>query len=265
MPVSACAPRGELAISLLGGFALRVGTDRFALPMHSRRVLAYLCLDKNSEPDCDRGLLAERLWPDATVDRSRASLRTALWRIRQASPVLVHSGGGRVRLADGVAVDVHEFRRSAERVLAEQRDCARDRARLLARTTDLLPGWDETWLLLAREQLRQLRLHALEVEARRLAERGRYPEAIDVMLAVVAEEPLRESAQAALIEAHLCEGNVVEARRQFTHFAELLWTELGIRPSPRLCGRVGAVPAPPRSVDRQVALGGRVLLPRMGA
>ena len=73
-----------------------------------------------------------------------------------------------------------------------------------------MPGWDEDWLLLAREQLRQMRLHAAEVTARRLRERGRYTESIDVMLAVIAEEPLRESAQGVLIDAHLGEGNVIE-------------------------------------------------------
>ncbi|GAA5108821.1 AfsR/SARP family transcriptional regulator [Nocardia iowensis] len=258
----------RLAISLLGGFALRVDARHVAVPQHSRRVLAYLSLDQIAEPDCDRGVLAERLWPDVTVDRSRASLRTALWRIRQASPALVCGEGGRLRLGDHVEVDVHEFRGNAERMLAEQRDCPRDRAALLARTNELLPGWDETWLLLAREQLRQMRLHALEVDARRLAEQGRYPEAIDVMLAVVAEEPLRESAQTALIEAHLCEGNVVEARRQLRMFADLLWTELGIRPSPELFGRVGMVAPPPpapRSVNGRIPLSNRRLLPHMSA
>jgi DNA-binding SARP family transcriptional activator len=195
-------------VSLLGGFSVRVGGSSVALPKHSRRVLAYLCLDKAAEEDCDRGILAERLWPDSSAERSRASLRTALWRIRRECPTLVISENDRVMLDDDVTVDVHQ--------------------------------WDETWLLLAREQLRQLRLHALETSGRRLADQGRYPEAIDVMLMVVAEEPLRETAQSALIEAHLCEGNVIEARRQFELFAGLLWTELGMRPSPELCGRVGA-------------------------
>ena len=157
-------------------------------------------------------------------------------------------------------VDVHRFRRQAERLLADGADCALDRAQLMARTTELLPGWDESWLLLAREQLRQLRLHALEVEAHRLAERGRYPEAIDVMLAVVAEEPLRESAQTALIEAHLCEGNAFEARRQFDMFARLLWSELGIRPSAELYSRVGAA-VPPISTEKALA---RSMNPRVG-
>lgn len=234
-------------VSLLGGFSVRVGGCSVALPKHSRRVLAYLCLDKAAEDDCDRGILAERLWPDSSAERSRASLRTALWRIRRECPALVHSENDRVMLADDVTVDVHQYRRHAERLLADRSDCPRERAQLMARNCELLPGWDETWLLLAREQLRQLRLHALETSGRRLADQGRYPDAIDVMLMVVAEEPLRETAQSALIEAHLCEGNVVEARRQFELFAGLLWTELGMRPSPELFGRVGAK-APPDKI-----------------
>ncbi len=231
-------------VSLLGGFSVRVGGCSVALPKHSRRVLAYLCLDKAAEDDCDRGILAERLWPDSSAERSRASLRTALWRIRRECPALVQGENDRVMLADDVTVDVHQYRRHAERLLADRSDCPRERAHLMARNSELLPGWDETWLLLAREQLRQLRLHALETSGRRLADLGRYPEAIDVMLMVVAEEPLRETAQSALIEAHLCEGNVIEARRQFDTFAALLWTELGMRPSPELFGRVGAKSPP---------------------
>jgi DNA-binding SARP family transcriptional activator len=239
-------------VSLLGGFSVRVGGRSLALPMHSRRVLAYLCLDKASEYDCDRGILAERLWPDSPVDHSRASLRTALWRIRRASPCLVDSEHDRVMLADGVGVDVHLYRSHAERLLGDRSDCPHERMQLMARNNELLPGWDEAWLLLAREQLRQLRLHALETAGRRLADLARYPEAIDVMLTVVAEEPLRESAQTVLIEAHLCEGNMVEARRQFDTFAGMLWTELGLQPSPELFGRVGAnVPPRPDRVLRE--------------
>lgn len=237
--VSSGVDAGPL-VSLLGGFSVRVGGHSVALPKHSRRVLAYLCLDKAAEDDCDRGILAERLWPDSSGERSRASLRTALWRIRRECPSLVQSENDRVMLADDVTVDVHQYRRHAERLLADQSDCPRERAHLMARNCELLPGWDETWLLLAREQLRQLRLHALETSGRRLADKGRYPEAIDVMLMVVAEEPLRETAQTALIEAHLCEGNVIEARRQFGRFTKMLWDELGLRPSRELYGRVGA-------------------------
>jgi DNA-binding SARP family transcriptional activator len=99
---------------------------------------------------------------------------------------------------------------------------------------------------LAREQLRQARLHALEASAARLRRARRFPEAIDAMLAVIAEEPLRESAQAALIDAYLSEGNASEAMRQFDTFAALLWHELGLRPSAALCRRVGLEAVAPR-------------------
>lgn len=245
------------SVCLLGGFSVHVEGRSLHLPKHSRRVLAYLCLDKAAEDDCDRGLLAERLWPDSTADRSRASLRTALWRIRRECPSLVQSESDRVMLSDDVSVDAHQYRVLAERLLANSADCPGERAHLMARNCELLPGWDETWLLLAREQLRQLRLHALEASGRRLAQQGRYPDAIDVMLMVVAEEPLRETAQTALIEAHLCEGNVIEARRQFTLFADTLWDDLGVVPTPELCGRVGVKVREAHAVSRasQLAVG----------
>ncbi len=224
-------------LSLLGGFSLRIGGDIVTLPRHARRVLAFLSLDKIGETDCDRGVLAERLWADAPVQRARASLRTALWRIRQASPALVCSVGDRVWLGGSVDVDADRFRTEAEHLLSVQNDV--DYSRLAPGSAVLLPGWDEEWLLLAREQLRQLRLHALEATGRRLTERGRYQAAIDVMLGVVADEPLRESAQGALVDAHIRDGNMSEARRQFELFASILWRELGLHPSPGLLSKVG--------------------------
>jgi DNA-binding SARP family transcriptional activator len=238
-------PDDRPRVSLLGGFSVRDGGKPVALPMHSRRVVAYLSLDQVAQPDCDRVLLSERLWPDACEDRARASLRTALWRIRRASPGLVQCAGDRVMLADDVRVDVHQYRGDAHRLLSNGTDCPGERSQLMARNCELLPGWDEAWLLLAREQLRQLRLHALEVAGKRLADAGSYAEAIDVMLTVVGEEPLRESAQTVLIEAHLCEGNIIEARRQFDTYAAMLWSELRVRPSVELYGRVRAAPPPP--------------------
>jgi DNA-binding SARP family transcriptional activator len=249
------------SVSLLGGFNVRVAGATVALPMHSRRVLAYLSLDKTAEEDCDRSVLAERLWPDVQPERARASLRTALWRIRRADPRMLRTACDRITLCDHVKVDVHQYKRQAERLLTARADCPRERAHLMARNSDLLPGWDESWLLLAREQLRQLRLHALEVSGRRLADLGHYPEAIDVMLMVVAEEPLRESAQAALIEAHLCEGNVIEARRQFDAFARMFWAELGLLPSPELYGRVGIGRPEPRRPIPNPATRQRVATP----
>jgi DNA-binding SARP family transcriptional activator len=219
-------------LSLFGGFALRIHGQKLSLPMHARRVLAYLSLHKMVENDCDRQALAERLWVDSSPDRSRASLRTAIWRIRSAGNDLLLGDSERVALADSVRVDVHDFRRNAERMLSDAEGYEPPGLIPHLRSpADLLPGWDEDWLLLTREQLRLLRLHALEHTARRMCEHGLYPQAIDVILCVVDEEPLRESAQAILIKSHLCAGNLADACRQYHRFKAHLWDELGLRPS----------------------------------
>ncbi|HEY0167650.1 MAG TPA: BTAD domain-containing putative transcriptional regulator [Jatrophihabitans sp.] len=241
----------HLVLSLLGGFSLRIAGQYVALPMHSRRVLAWLSLDKTIGQWCDRGVLAERLWPDATTERSRASLRTALWRIRRASSHLVLVEVDHVVLSSDIQVDLHHFRSVASKMIAGNEDLTGEITSLVANKVELLPGWDETWLLLAREQLRQMRLHALEGNARRLQKQACFPEAIDAMLAVVAEEPLRESSQTTLIQTHLRSGNRGEARRQFDLFTDLLWSELRLRPAPDLYRLVGVpVPVAPARVVR---------------
>ncbi|KAA8879664.1 SARP family transcriptional regulator [Nocardia colli] len=237
-PASVEGPRPTSQVSLFGGFELQQGGRKIVLPLHAQRVLAYLALHRMTGADCGRQVLAERLWENSSAERSAASLRTALWRIRRAGPELLAGDAERVRLAGYVAVDVDRFRQRAEAMLSGA-DCSPANIRMLCTAVELLPGWDEDWLLLFREQVRLLRLHTLEAVARRYCEQQRYPQAIDLILHVVAEEPLRESAQAILIDAHLGEGNAAEARRQFDRFAATLWRELKLRPSTELGHRVG--------------------------
>lgn len=229
----------SMVLSLLGGFVLTVDGSKVALPTHARRVLAYLSLHTMSNNGCNRQQLAERLWADSPSDRSRASLRTAMWRIRAIDRHILVGDAEHVALAGSVRVDVHEFRRRAERLLtAESGDPLCD-VLLLRTPVDLLPGWEDDWLLLSREQLRLLRLHALERSAQRICGMGSYAQAIDVILPVVAEEPLRESSQSILITAHLKSGNLAEACRQYHRFADSLLLELGLRPSEALGRLVG--------------------------
>ena len=195
-------------LSLFGGFALRIHGQKLKLPMHARRVLAYLSLHKMVENDCDRHALAERLWVDSSPDRSRASLRTAIWRIRSAGNGLLLGDSERVALADSVRVDVHDFRHNAERMLSDAEGYEPPGlVSHLRSPADLLPGWDEDWLLLTASSC-VLRLHALEHTARRMCEHGLYPQAIDVILCVVDEEPLRESAQAILDQVAFMRGQL---------------------------------------------------------
>jgi DNA-binding SARP family transcriptional activator len=93
-------------------------------------------------------------------------------------------------------------------------------------------------VLIERERLRQLSLHALEALAARLLGAARIGEALETALAAVAMEPLRESAHRLLIEVHLAERNASEAIRQFRFCSHLFQTQLGIAPSPQLAALV---------------------------
>ena len=99
---------------------------------------------------------------------------------------------------------------------------------------ELLPGWYDEWVLLERERLCQLRMHALEAWAGKLAAAGRYGEAIQAACAAVGVEPLRESAHRALVRVHLAEGNVAEAVRAYESFRALLAAELGVEPTAQM-------------------------------
>ena len=99
---------------------------------------------------------------------------------------------------------------------------------------DLLDAWYDEWLVVERERFRQARLHALDLLCLRLADAGRHAEAIDAGLAAVAAEPLRESAHRLLIRAHLAEGNVQEALRQYAAYEALLARELPLGPGPAI-------------------------------
>ena len=81
---------------------------------------------------------------------------------------------------------------------------------------DLLPDWNEDWVLIERERFRQARLHALEALCDRFSEAGRMMPAIQAGLAAVTADPFRESAHRALIRTHLREGNRSEALRQYS-------------------------------------------------
>ncbi|TYB51328.1 SARP family transcriptional regulator [Nonomuraea sp. PA05] len=230
-----CPTRPKL--SLLGGFGLVLDDVPVTLGIQEQRVLAYLALVRPPPLAHRRADLAERLWPVPAV-RSAASLRTALWRLRQADERLVRASRDTVRLHEAVDADVWRCAAQAGRLLSGDQELRPQDTSLAVLRGDLLPGWDEEWLLLERERLGQVRIHALEALAGRLCGLGRYLEAIEAAYAAIGEDPLRESAHAALIEVFLAEGNVAQARRQLERYTALLWAEMALRPSAGLTRRV---------------------------
>jgi DNA-binding SARP family transcriptional activator len=195
------------------------------------RLVACLALGDRPRP---RLSLASTLWADRNDTDAQASLRRALWRLNEAAPGLVERNGHRLVLADEVTVDAREVMTLAEDV-ANGRPPGQinsDVVRLLQ--GDLLPTWSDDWLDASRESMRQARLRTLETLARVALEADRLHLALMIALAAVEIDPLRESARRIVITAHLAEGNVVDALRHYKAYRELLWIEIGLRPSRHL-------------------------------
>ena len=220
------------SIRLLGAFSVSVDDRSVALPSNAQRVLGFLAVSGLEQP---RDSIATHLWPGASPDRAMSNLRTALWRVRRAHPEIVCAGRDSVRLEEDVAVDYDVLTARARRIIADDGagDAVIDLEPYLLEI-ELLPGWDEEWLLMDRERYRQLRIHALESLSERLTTRGLFGRAIDVACAAIRVEPLHESAHAALIAAHMAEGNRTEAFRHFRSYSHLLAEETGLSPSPQL-------------------------------
>jgi DNA-binding SARP family transcriptional activator len=223
----------RFTLSLLGTWRLSRRAMPIGVSANRQRLIALLALVGPQ----NRAFVAGVLWPDRSEPHAHGNLRSTLSRLNTDLDI-VEAVGDLLGLSADVDVDVRELVACAESIVhvPDVRAVRPGTVLRLLQGGDLLPGWYDDWVVAQRERLRQLRLHALEIVAARLAEDGRYAEALEAALGTVAIEPLRESAHRAVILIHLAEGNRMEAVRQFQHYRCLLRSELGIEPSERtLC------------------------------
>jgi DNA-binding SARP family transcriptional activator len=228
-----------LRLGLLRGFELRQDDELVELPLSAQRVVAFLALH---DRPLHRLYVAGSLWLDASEARANASLRTALWRIGNPSCKLVDATTTHVGLAPAVEVDVRDIKAAARALIHGSGRSLNVPPEALYEAGEILPDWYEDWVLIEREHVRQLRLHALEALCVELTSSGRFAEAAEAGLAAVEGEPLRESAHRTLIAAYLAEGNPVEAIRQYRFFSRLLHDQLGLEPSELMETLVGSLP-----------------------
>ncbi|MDQ6927751.1 MAG: SARP family transcriptional regulator [Actinomycetota bacterium] len=222
----------KIEISLLGTFGVRVGGEILdGVSMGSQRLLAFLALRDRA---VDRIALAGSMWPRASDHRAGASLRSAISRLDDGSreAILVASAG--LRLAALVGVDLRDSQALAHRILqpgATSTEADLSSAAVGALSGELLPDWYDDWVLLEAEDWRQLRVSALEEQARLLTAAGRLAGAAGAARAAMRAEPLRETAHASLVRVHMAEGNQSEALRVFDRYRTLLVNELGLEPT----------------------------------
>ena len=193
-----------------------------------------------------RCYVAGTLWPDVPERQALASLRTGIWRINRIEPGLVGCDGAALEIPAEMGIDSRDQEAFTTRVLREH---VEDELWITERLAliwlgELLPGWYDDWVVFERERLSQLRLHALEYLSALMARRNHLTSAFQLALEAVRAEPLRETANARLIEVYLAEGNVCDAMHQYESFRSLLERELGLVPSSSLSCLLPAVKEP---------------------
>jgi DNA-binding SARP family transcriptional activator len=167
---------------------------------------------------------------DKSESRAQANLRSCLWRMRQARTQIVCCSATHLWLDETVTVDLHQIR-LLSRELMDGNPVDLSAFDSDALSAELLPSWYDDFVDIEREQLRQLRLHALEHLADQYRRSGNWATALRIALTAVCCEPLRESAHRMVMTIHIEEGNISEAVRQYESLVATLATELGIAPS----------------------------------
>ena len=230
---STCPTPSRISLSLIRDFQLRHDGELIELPPNSQRLVCFLAFQ---DRPVRRSYVSGTLWFNSDEYRASASLRSALWRLPSMPGFdLVGSSHTHIWLGPEVTIDIREVMQRGMAVLSgphsgpELIDVARE---LVSFGDDVLVGWYDDWVIMERERFRQIRLHALDRIGDRLVDQERFCDALQVALAAVRAEPLRESAHRVLIRVHLQEGNVAEAIRQYRSYADLLRRELHATPSP---------------------------------
>jgi DNA-binding SARP family transcriptional activator/tetratricopeptide (TPR) repeat protein len=226
-----------LEVWLLGRLAVKWNGEALVLPSAERvqALIGYLALHPGSP--LPRREVAAALWPDVQDDAARASLRTALWSLSRSwepnSDVFLTASRSFIGLvAGGMWVDVID---------ADPGD------------GQLLPGVDDEWAVIAREDLRRRRLARFDGEAAVAEADGRLDDAIAAARRRCALAPLDEPAHRRLIALLVAGGDRAGAAETGRDFGRLLREELGVTPSPATrAAHAGVRSGQPVSVRRQL-------------
>lgn len=224
-------------LSLLGSFEVSAhDVPAIVSSPGTQRLVVLLAL---RERVVSRAALAGSLWPDASTDLAAMRLRAAIARLDPAARRAVDISPTGLRLSDGCVVDYRQARAQAHEMLdvehpAPYRTAGETRASIAVMCLELLPDSYDDWVLEEAEDWRLLRAAALEALAASLSADDRPHLAMGAARAAIRNEPLRETAQAALIRLHLVAGNQQEALRVYERFAVSLHEALELSPSPML-------------------------------
>ncbi|MCI3246585.1 AfsR/SARP family transcriptional regulator, partial [Streptomyces spinosisporus] len=230
--------------SVLGPVRLhRQGVEAGAGQPRQCAVLASLLLRAGRPVSLSK--LVEDVWGDEAPPSAIGSVRTYVYRLRQAlgeqSDSFVHlvDGGYRLHIQPD-ALDLNRFKETAARARqARSTGDLRSAARLLTEGLEMwkgvaLAGVPGPFADQQRSVLGELRLACAEEQLACEVERGRYAEAAAELSALLVEHPLRERVCGLLMTALYGAGRQSEALTIYHTTSHLLRQRLGVSPSPEL-------------------------------
>jgi predicted ATPase/DNA-binding SARP family transcriptional activator len=234
-PQAGAVPEQELrslTIRLFGPFEVLVNGDPLAR-LRTRKgqwLLALLTLRAGC--DLDRAWLAGTLWPDSPEPRAFNNLRVALADLRRAlgpEANRLRSPAARSLRLDltGMEADVVAF----DRAINSGAMPSLERAVTLYRGP-LLEGCAEEWVFAERQSREQAYLRALETLAEQALASGNLMAAEGYLRRAIAVDPLRESAQRALMQALAAGSNYASALLAYRELRLRLHRELNAAPDP---------------------------------
>lgn len=226
---------------MLGTFQARhpeMTVSRF----RTRRVatlLAYLSLYQGRLHFRDE--VGELLWPDSELSVSRRNLRQALLSLRHAlepppmpQGAVLHVVQSRLQLSsETLSTDVAEFESLIEKAKAATEPESRFglfKQAVALYKGELLPGFDEIWVLNERLRMEDLYLYALGRLIKDCETLDRTDESIHFLRLALAKEPLAETWHTALMRQYLKLHRPSSALTQYEELAKLLKSELNCEP-----------------------------------
>lgn len=206
-----------------------VAHGRSAAPRAAKpRALLALLLLRANQP-VSRDLLIEELWrghPPATVAKTLQTYVSRLRRLLGDERIATSSAGYSIRVGPD-ELDLHRF----ERLRATGKS---HEALALWRGPPLADFAYEPWAQTEIARLEELRLVALEERLEADLERGRHPELVGELEALVREHPLRERLRGQLMIALYRSGRQTEALEVYREARVHLADRLGLEPGPEL-------------------------------
>ncbi|MCB8977396.1 MAG: tetratricopeptide repeat protein [Ardenticatenaceae bacterium] len=195
---------------------------------NAQRLLVFLLLRPGQPLSRDR--LASELWPEDPPAHGRRLLSDALYRLRQTIPeqwLHVQTDALTLHKQPDLWVDVWAFQQFAQ---ADEEAHLAEAAALYQ--GDLVPDFEDAWLLPWREQLREVGTAVLHKLATIAENQRHFAQAQQQYERLLALDELNEPAHCGRLRCLAGQGNLKEAIAAHDAFAQLLRQEMHLPPAP---------------------------------